>query len=162
MQKFLIIVFVLSVFALGWVSSSMYAVAANSGLQSPSGGQAALSTPSDRVSEDKIHVFSDKIVLDIKDASWASFTPTHSMEPFISENSNGIEIKPSSPADLKIGDIISYKSDFTTGLVIHRIIETGFDQNGWYAIVKGDNNAEQDPGKVRYEDINGVLIGIIY
>jgi signal peptidase I len=84
------------------------------------------------------------------------------MEPLISDKAHGIELKPKSPSELKVGDVILYKSDFTTGLVIHRIIETGYDENGWYSIVKGDNNAEQDPGKVRFDQINGVLIGIIY
>jgi len=163
MQKILTIIFILSVFGLGWVSSSMFAIASATGSQQPLGfGQAVLSTPSDRVSEDKIHVFDDKIVLDIKNASWASFTPTHSMEPLISDKSHGIELSPKSPEELKVGDVISYNSDFTTGLVIHRIIKTGVDENGWYAIVKGDNNAEQDPGKVRFDKINGVLIGVIY
>jgi len=162
MQKTLIILFILSVFALGWVSSSMYAVASTMDSQMPLGGQSAISTPSQRVSEDNIHVFSDKVVLDIENASWASFTPTHSMEPFISDKSYGIELKPKSPVELKVGDVISYNSDFTTGLVIHRIIETGLDEQGWYAIVKGDNNAEQDPGKVRFDKVNGVLVGIIY
>ena len=162
MQRTLITIFVLAVFGLGWISSSMYAVAANMNALQPFGGQSVLSTPSDRVSEDEIHVYSDKVVLDLKDASWASFTPTHSMEPLISENAHGIEVKPASPSELKAGDVISYNSDFTTGLVIHRIIETGFDEQGWYAIVKGDNNAEQDPGKVRFDKVNGVLVGIIY
>lgn len=162
MQKTLIILFILSVFTLGWVSSSMYAIAANMNSLQPFGGQSVLDTPADRVSEDEIHVYSDKVVLDLKDASWASFTPTHSMEPLISEKAHGIEIKPKSPSEMKVGDVISYNSDFTTGLVIHRIIETGFDEQGWYAVVKGDNNAEQDPGKVRFDDVNGVLVGIIY
>ena len=163
MQRILALIFILSVFGLGWVCSSMYAIAASTDTQKPLGsGQDVLATPSDRVSEDSIKVYSDKVVLDIKNASWASFTPTHSMEPFISEKANGIEVKPSSPSDLKVGDIISYKPDFTSGLVIHRIIKTGYDDTGWYAVVKGDNNAEQDPGKVRFDDINGVLIGVIY
>ena len=162
MQKILIIVFVLSVFALGWVSSSMFAIVSATDLQMPLGGQAVLSTPSQRIAENSIHVFSDKVVLDIQNATWASFTPTHSMEPFISDKSYGLELKPKSPSELKVGDVISYSSDFTSGLVIHRIIKTGFDEQGWYAIVKGDNNAEQDPGKVRLEKINGVLVGVIY
>jgi len=162
MQRFLLIVFVMAVFSLGWLSSSMYALAENANSQKPFGGQSAISTPQNRISEQQIHVYDDKIILDIKNASWASFTPTHSMEPLISEKAHGIEIKPKSPVDIKIGDVISYNSDFTSGLVIHRVIETGYDENGWYAIVKGDNNAEQDPGKVRFEKVNGVLVGVLY
>jgi len=162
MQRLLLTIFVLAVFGLGWVSSSMYAVAETANSQKPLGGESTLSTPINRVSEDKIHVYDDKIVLDVKNASWASFTPTHSMEPLISDKSHGLEVKPKSPAEIKVGDVISYSSDFTTGLVIHRVVSTGFDENGWYAVLKGDNNSEQDPGKVRFEQVNGVLIGIIY
>ena len=162
MQRTLITIFVLAVFGLGWISSSMYAVAENANAQKPFGGQGTTATPENRISENQIHVYDDRIILDVKNASWASFTPTHSMEPLISDQSHGIEIKPKSNSDIKIGDVISYSSDFTTGLVIHRVISTGYDETGWYAIVKGDNNAEQDPGKVRFDKINGVLIGIIY
>jgi len=165
MKRLLVIIFVLAVFGLGWLSSSMYATALESDSQKPflvGQPQAAVSTPADRVAESQIHVYDDRIILDVRNASWASFTPTKSMEPLISDKSHGIELKPKSPAELKIGDVISYNSGFTTGLVIHRIIKTGYDDKGWYAIVKGDNNAEQDPGEVRFEQINGVLIGIIY
>lgn len=165
MQKSLIIIFVLAVFSLGWISNAMYAIAANSGAQQPASfnqAQAVFETPADRISQDKIHVFSDKIVLDIEGATWATFTPTHSMEPFISEKANGIELKPNSPMELKVGDIVSYESEFADGLIIHRIIQTGFDEQGWYAIIKGDNNPAADPGKARFEQIHGVLIGIIY
>ena len=166
MTRFLFIAFVVLVFSLGWVCSSMYAAVSSQSTQMPfifsSQGQKAVSTPSDRVSEDQIKVYSDKVVLDLKGASWSTFTPTHSMEPMISEKANGIELKPKSPDELKVGDIISYKSDFADGIIIHRIIESGFDDNGWYAIVKGDNNSEPDPGKVRFEQINGVLVGVIY
>jgi len=162
MQRTLITIFVLAVFGLGWISSSMYAVAENANAQKPFGGNGTVAAPENRISESQIHVYDDRIILDVKNASWASFTPTHSMEPLISDQSHGIEIKPKSSSDITVGDVISYSSDFTTGLVIHRVISTGYDETGWYAIVKGDNNAEQDPGKVRFDKINGVLIGIIY
>ena len=166
MSKLLVIAFVTLVFSLGWISNSMYASASSQNTQKPflfnSNGQMVLSTPSDRVSEDRIHVYDDKIVIDLKDASWATFTPTHSMEPLISERANGLEIKPKSFTELKVGDIISYKSEYADGIIIHRIIKTGFDEKGWYAIVKGDNNSEQDPGKIRFEQVNGVLVGVIY
>ncbi len=165
MQKLLVLVFILAVFALGWVCSAMFAIASagDTQVQSPFGNaQAILATPSDRVSEDKIHVFSDKIVLDIENASWSTFTPTHSMEPFISEKANGLELKPRTPNELKVGDVISYKSEYASGIIIHRITSIGFDEKGWYCVVKGDNNDKEDPGKIRFEHINGVLIGVIY
>ncbi|MEM4336667.1 MAG: hypothetical protein QXG86_01560 [Candidatus Woesearchaeota archaeon] len=167
MSRLLVIVFITLVFSLGWVSNSMYyAVSSPRNIQKPfifnAQGQKIVSTPSDRITPERIHVYEDKVVIDIKNASWSTFTPTHSMEPIISEKANGLEIKPSSFVDLKIGDIVSYKSEYADGLIVHRIVETGFDEKGWYAIIKGDNNPQEDPGKVRFEQIHGVLIGVIY
>lgn len=118
--------------------------------------------PSDHVKEDQIHVFSDRIVLDIKDAAWSSFTPTGSMIPMFDERSNGIELTPKTPDEIKSGDVISYISDYTDGIIIHRVIETGYDQDGWFAIVQGLNNPTPDPGRVRFSQIEGVLVGIIF
>ncbi len=121
-----------------------------------------MNSPSDHIGEEKIHVYSDKIVLDIEDASWSSFANTNSMDPVIDTGANGIEVKPSSPNDIKVGDIISFSSPLTDGLVVHRIVDKGVDNKGVYFTTKGDNNPASDPGKVRFEDINGVIVGVIY
>ena len=46
--------------------------------------------------------------------------------------------------------------------VIHRIAEISNDEQGWYAIVKGDNNEAPDPERVRFEQIKKVLVGVLY
>ena len=61
-----------------------------------------------------------------------------------------------------MGDIISYRSSIAGGLVVHRVIGTGVDDQGVFYIVQGDNNPVRDPEKVRFDQIHGVLIGIIY
>jgi len=119
-------------------------------------------SPNNWITEEQIHVFSDRIVLDIKDASWAKFTDTNSMDPLFDINSNTIELKPEKPQDLKVGDIISYYSESMNALIIHRIIEAGQDSEGDYFITRGDNNAYNDPEKVRFEQVKGVVVGIIY
>lgn len=119
-------------------------------------------SPSDHLKESQIHVYDDRVVLDIEDATWASFTDTNSMDPFFDETANSIERKPGSPDDIKPGDIISYRSSLTDGLVVHRVISRGVDSNGPYYIVKGDNNPVRDPEKVRFDQVHGVMIGIIY
>lgn len=119
-----------------------------------------LSPPHDRIAEDKIHVYSDKVVLEIPNAKWARFAPTGSMEPVLNEGSNAIQGTPSSPVDIHIGDIISY--DDGQDIVIHRVIETGKDKEGWYAVVKGDNNPVVDKEKVRFEQISSVVLAIVY
>ncbi len=117
-------------------------------------------TPSDRISQDQIKVYQNQIVLNIKDASWATFTPTGSMKPLFDEKSNALEVKPTSPNDIKLGDIIAYKSD--DGIIIHRVISIQQDDLGIYYIVKGDNNQTADPQKVRFAQIQGVVVAIIY
>ena len=164
MNKLMIIAFI-AVFLAGALSTSLVATINDSNALKtfPFFGTAQdVLSPADHVKEDQIHVYQNKVVLDVEDASWASFTDTKSMDPLLDSDSNGIEIKPASYLDIKVGDIISYASPYVTGLVIHRVIEIGTDNNGWYAIVKGDNNPSADPGKVRFSQVNGVLIGVIY
>lgn len=120
------------------------------------------SSPSDHIKESQIHVLEDKIILDIKDASWAKFTDTNSMDPVIDAGSNSIELKPKSSEDVKVGDIISYHSEYADGLIIHRVVEVGEDSTGWYVRVKGDNLEQKDPGKIRFSQIEGVVVGVIY
>ncbi len=125
-------------------------------------------TPKNRIKEEQIKVYDDKIIIYLKNAEWSKFEKTNSMLPFLDENSNAIQIKPRSETELKEGDIISYEYNITenntkkTITIIHRIIKIGEDKEGWYAITKGDNNKKEDPKKVRFSQIKRVLVAIIY
>jgi|SRR3989344_3902087 len=118
------------------------------------------SSPSNWVKEEQIKVFKDQVILDIPGATWAKFTDTNSMDPFIDENSNAIEIHPVNPDSIQIGDVISYQTSY--GILIHRVIEKNEDENGFYYLVKGDNNTIRDPFQVRYEDVKGVVVAVVY
>ena len=118
--------------------------------------------PKDRIKESQIKVFSDRIIIEINDPQWAKFANTNSMIPFLDEGANAIQISPESENDLQVGDIISYKSSYVEGIVIHRIKEIGSDSEGIYFIAKGDNNLSNDPEKIRFNQIERVLVGIIY
>jgi signal peptidase I len=61
-----------------------------------------------------------------------------------------------------VGDIISFWSATIETTVIHRIVEVGKDNQGVYFVTKGDNNLYKDPEKVRFEQVKGVVVGIIY
>ncbi len=117
-------------------------------------------SPSDWIKEDQIKVYNNKIVLEIFNSTWAKFTNTNSMDPFIDESANAIEILPDDPDMISIGDVISYQT--IGGIVIHRVIDKGYDNKGIFYTVKGDNNSFKDPFKVRYEDIKGVVVAVIY
>ena len=117
-------------------------------------------SPQDRIKENQIHIYSDKVVIDVEGASWATYADTNSMDPLFDKGTNGIELIPKSPEDLAIGDIAAYET--SQGLIVHRIVAINQDSKGVYFTFKGDNNKNSDPFKVRFNQIKYVLIGIIY
>jgi hypothetical protein len=119
-------------------------------------------SPSDVVTDSQISVYDDKVVLNMKDVVWVTYKNTGSMKPVLDENANGIEIVPNSEADIHVGDIVSYQAIWNEELVVHRVVYKGKDSIGTYFILKGDNNEEVDPGKVRFEQIKYKTIAIIY
>jgi len=119
-------------------------------------------SPYDWIQEKNIHLYSDKIVIDIKNPQWSTYTDTNSMDPVLDENTHGIQIIPQSTQDIHLGDIISYKPENFDGILIHRVAAIGRDDTGWYAITQGDNNPTPDPGKVRFNQIKRILVMIIY
>lgn len=118
--------------------------------------------PANRITEDQIKVYDDRIVIEIKNAKWASFTDTNSMDPLLDEDSYALQIIPESEDEIQIGDIISYKLENLDQRVIHRVVYIGEDENGKYFIAKGDNNPEPDPEKIRFYQIERVLVGVLY
>ncbi len=118
-------------------------------------------SPQDRIKEQQIHVYQDKVVIEMENCQWAKFSDTNSMDPVFDSESNAIEIVPNDPKMIKEGDIASYSLG-SRGTIIHRVIETGYDEDGWYAIFKGDNNPKPDPDKVRWEQIRRLVVAIIY
>lgn len=120
------------------------------------------SSPADRIQESQIHVYNNKVTIDIKDPEWASFTDTNSMDPVLDSSANAIEIVPKNPEEINIGDIVSYESSYADGTIIHRVVKKGYDNDGWYAIMKGDNVPTSDPGKIRFSQIKRVVVAIVY
>ena len=118
------------------------------------------SSPSDWISEEQIKVYPEFVMLSIENATWASFTNTNSMDPFLDEKAHALEVQPDDPLQISPGDIISYQT--IHGIVIHRVMAIGEDQQGVYYIVKGDNNTLTDPVKVRFDEVQGVVVAIIY
>jgi hypothetical protein len=121
-----------------------------------------IASPMDRILEDQILVLKDKVVLNIQNAEWASFTDTNSMDPIIDAGANAIEVVPESEDEINVGDIVAYESDYAEGTIIHRIVYKGQDEKGTYFVIKGDNNPVSDPGKIRFEQIKKVVVAIIY
>jgi signal peptidase I len=106
-------------------------------------------------------IVTDKLVTIKKsNLTWAVFSNSSSMLPTLNHNTKAIEIKPNSISDLYIGDIISYS--LNDEIIIHRIVNIGYDASGFYAVTKGDNNILADPNKVRFHQIQGIVIALIY
>ena len=117
-------------------------------------------SPYDWIKESQIHVYQNRVVIDIADPEWAAFTNTNSMDPVLDETANAIEVVPTSADQIHIGDIVSYKDGDDT--IIHRVIGKGKDEEGFFFIMKGDNNPLKDPGKVRFDQIQRLVVAIIY
>ncbi|MGB9708005.1 MAG: hypothetical protein ACPLXC_01600 [Candidatus Pacearchaeota archaeon] len=117
-------------------------------------------SPANWIQEKDIIIYPDRVVIMVENATLSRYANTKSMDPLIDINANGIEIKPNSPQDIHVGDIIAYETH--GNFIVHRVIRTGIDEQGWYCIVKGDNSALPDETKVRFEQIRYITIVIIY
>ncbi|MBW2965637.1 hypothetical protein KY342_00875 [Candidatus Woesearchaeota archaeon] len=153
------------IFLAGWLSNTVYSNLSGIEFESPFSftfKAPEIQSPSDHIKEEQIHVYEDRILIDLENAMWARFTDTNSMDPLFDIEANTIEIKPESEEDIHVGDVISYRPDGEKNLIVHRVIEIGNDNNGWYAVAKGDNIDRADPDKIRFSQINGIMVAIIY
>lgn len=116
--------------------------------------------PQSRVDLKDVFVGEREVLIKIPLVQEGIIAASNSMDPVLEENNILLEVTPQSSAELHIGDIIIYQSGDSR--VIHRIVDIGYDAEGWYAITKGDNNPLPDPAKVRFVQVLGVVIGIIY
>ncbi|RMF55524.1 hypothetical protein D6745_01980 [Candidatus Woesearchaeota archaeon] len=120
-------------------------------------------SPFDRIKEEQIHVLDDRVIVELRNAERAKIADTNSMDPVIDKDSSVLQIVPKSPEDIHVGDIISYSPSYNKDLIIiHRVIEIGTDEKGYYYKAKGDNSPWADPGKIRFEDISRILVGVLY
>jgi hypothetical protein len=119
-------------------------------------------SPCQRIRNSQVVVTGDKIEILYPNAEWATFSDTNSMDPVLDNDTFALEYVPKSESELCVGDIASYIPTGYKGVVIHRVVEIGYDSQGWYAIFKGDNLSYRDPDKVRFSQIQRVVIGILY
>ena len=151
------------IFLLGFLSANLINFYFVYGIENPFAiglsGLGSTEAPGDFIQESQIRVYDDGIMIDIKGASIGRYAPTGSMKPLLDKGANGIRIEPQSEDNVNIGDIITYQDG--DSLIIHRVIDKGMDGNGTYFIAKGDNNEFPD-GKVRFEDIKYITVGILW
>ena len=119
-------------------------------------------SPYNYIKHDDILVYADKVELKVTAPSITAIAKTHSMDPLIDNETHVIQITPKSADDVHVGDIVSYRSNYADGIIIHRVIGVGEDEQGWYAEIKGDNNFLRDPGFVRFSQIEKIGVIIVY
>jgi hypothetical protein len=115
--------------------------------------------PSDWVSEDDIIVLEDRIILRVANATLSDYASTGSMLPLFDVGANGIRVVPESEEDVGVGDIVSFRVGGR--LVVHRVVEKGVDDDGVYFVTRGDNGLIDD-GKIRFDEIEFVTVGVIW
>ncbi len=119
-------------------------------------------SPFDHVKDSQVKVFQHKVEISLKDVTWYTIRDTNSMDPVIDAGNTALTIKPQSEDDIRRGDVAVYDSVIAQDMIIHRVIEISSDTQGWYSKFKGDNLEYPDPEDVRFTQIKGVLVGIIY
>lgn len=124
-------------------------------------GPVEQNSPRDRIPESSIEMRPDGVFIKMNNPQWAILADTNSMDPLFDVESHLIQKLVSTPDEIQVGDILSYQAPLGFSIV-HRVIEIGNDEEGWYAIAKGDNNPAPDPWKVRFEQVRRVTVAIIY
>jgi signal peptidase I len=140
---------------IGILATSIYGT-----VQYPLGTATERISPQNHVPDSKIEVYGDRVILRIDNPKWATFADTNSMDPVFDAGNHAIQIVPSSPDQIEVGDIVTYKKGDKN--IIHRVVEKNIDEQGWYFRVQGDNNPVPDSGKVRFEDITRLVVAVVY
>jgi len=118
-------------------------------------------SPGDWIKESQIEMRPDGVFIHFNNPQWAILADTNSMDPVFDAESHLIQIIPTSASEIHVGDIMSYASPLGFSIV-HRVVEIGNDEDGWYAITKGDNNPTEDPWKIRFDWVRRVTVMIVY
>lgn len=124
-------------------------------------GPVERNSPADWIKESQIEMRPDGVFIHLNNPQWAILADTNSMDPVFDSGSHLIQAFPTAPSDIRVGDIISYDSPLGFSIV-HRVTEIGNDDEGWYAITKGDNNPTPDPWKIRFDWVTRVTVMIVY
>jgi len=123
--------------------------------------------PSPRNIVDQKNISYDKvnkriIIKGIEGPIWLTTVQnTNSMDPVVDYGHTCILSDDFDADDLVVGDVAVYKKA-NGNQVIHRIVKISSDEDGRYFIFKGDNNFIEDVLKVRDNQIDCLLLGVIY
>lgn len=117
--------------------------------------------PFPRIPFNKIVWNDNMICVNISNLTLGTYTNTNSMIPVLDYGHYGVYYTPEFPQEVYEGDIVAFKLPNISYNVIHRISKIGYDQEDWYAIVRGDRFPSRKD-KIRWHQIEKVLIAILY
>ena len=118
--------------------------------------------PKDRIKDSDINVHGSGVRIDISNANYRAYIDSNSMDPLIDAGTTTIEVKPKYASEIKVGDIVAYDVKGYDYAFVHRVADIRNDAEGVYFVTKGDNYWQEDPDKVRFKDIEGIVVGILY
>lgn len=104
----------------------------------------------------------DSLILKNPRLNLSSVTDTKSMHPTITVENTAIFTTVFDAANLKIGNIIAYRSSSFELPIMHRIISIQRSSGGVCYVLQGDNNPAPDPECVTPSQIIGLVIGVIF
>jgi len=117
-----------------------------------------------RVPIEKIRFSPESVTINLPGVTPVTLADTNSMDPIADANAKVLVVKPAVESDLHVGDIIGYHCSTCneTEIVMHRITAIAQDAQGVYYTLKGDNNPEPDPDRVRFTRVVTVVVAIVY
>jgi len=123
-------------------------------------------SPCDRLDRYDVFKLKGGMWINISEFTVHNILNSSSMSPFIESEANAFSYKPRHMQEVCEGDIVTYyranPAKNKTDHIIHRVTYKGKDVDGYYLILKGDNNRLDDFGKVRFENVTGIVWGVIY
>ncbi len=117
--------------------------------------------PTNVTGQDALDFSPDKATLHVAQPFGAVLTDSDSMRPVMDEDTMLVQIPPEQ-REIRPGDIIAFTANYSATIIVHRVIAVGKDDEGWFAITKGDNNVKPDPEKVRRDDLIGITAATVY
>lgn len=113
-----------------------------------------------RIPFDDIKVYPDSVSIDVEGVKYAKVV-SNSMAPVITDKSTVLEKAPSGSGDIQVGDVISFYEPSVNGVVLHVVTEK-LEENGAVSFrTKGTANPNADPWVVPFENVKGVLVGVL-
>ena len=116
-------------------------------------------SPGNWIPEKDVHLYSDRIVIDLNGSRLSTFVDTNSMDPVLDSGCTAIHSEPDE-SRLQAGDIISFEG--RNGTVVHRISRIVRNSTGTHYFTKGDNSLLEDPEPLTFGQIESVIVGILY